>query len=95
MLDNTFITINCTTIYKSISKHVVFGDVNYGPSCLLGCSIFYFSLTVQEIADVETEQLCKDFDNSGLHGVYIEPPENRSESYEDSGDKSDGLLTIR
>lgn len=50
-------------------------------------------MTVQEIADMlETEGLCKDFDNDDVDRVFIEPPENIDESHEDLGDKSGTLL---
>ncbi|CAG9828272.1 unnamed protein product [Diabrotica balteata] len=46
-------------------------------------------LTVQEIADLfDSEQFWEDFHNEIVDRVYIEPPENREESDEDSGDES-------
>ncbi|KAG5881255.1 hypothetical protein JTB14_032967 [Gonioctena quinquepunctata] len=50
-------------------------------------------LTVQDVADMfESEQFWEDFENDGMERVYIEPPDNKEESNEDSGDESGGLL---
>ncbi|KAG5899604.1 hypothetical protein JTB14_037266 [Gonioctena quinquepunctata] len=50
-------------------------------------------LTVQDVADMfESEQFWADFENDGIERVYIEPPDDKEESDEDSGDESGGLL---
>lgn len=50
-------------------------------------------MTVQEIADMfETEEFWEEFSNDHVDRLYIEPPEHRDESDEDSGDESGGLL---
>ncbi|KAG5875548.1 hypothetical protein JTB14_025762 [Gonioctena quinquepunctata] len=52
-------------------------------------------LTVQDVADMfESEQFWADFENDGIERVYIEPPDDKEESDEDSGDESGGLLDI-
>ncbi|KAG5897383.1 hypothetical protein JTB14_022090 [Gonioctena quinquepunctata] len=51
-------------------------------------------LTVQDVADMfESEQFWADFENDGIERVYIEPPDDKEESDEDSGDESGGLLS--
>ncbi|KAG5896577.1 hypothetical protein JTB14_024387 [Gonioctena quinquepunctata] len=40
----------------------------------------------------ESEQFWADFENDGIERVYIEPPDDKEESDEDSGDESGGSL---
>lgn len=56
--------------------------------------IFIFRLSLQQVADIfETEEFWQDLEtNEHVQSVYIEPPENRMLSDEDSADEDSGGL---
>ena len=58
------------------------------------CYLCFFRLSVQQIADLfESNEFWADFDaNDGVQSVFIEPPDNRELSDEDSADEDNGGL---